>query len=85
MAEYTKLGLAVGRGVRFVMQLPDKSNWEYHGADATFGNPNTPVFWYKPIGLDTYRLVYADMTVEDGVPETDLPEAPETSSGPEIE
>ncbi len=52
--------------------LPEDSDWHYAGADATFGDATTPVFWYRPEGSVTYRVVYADLSVLDVAAE-DLP------------
>lgn len=39
-------------------------------------DPQTPIFWYKPKDSPTYRVIYADLHVEETSAE-DLPPAPE--------
>ena len=65
--------LQMTRGIMFVMQLPGESNWRYTGENVSFGESQTPVFWYKPAGAETYRVIYGDLTVKDVAPEN-LPE-----------
>jgi len=64
-AEATKMY----RGIMFVTQLPAESNWRYAGENVSFGDPATPIFWYKPIGFETYRVIYADLSVKDMMPD----------------
>ena len=64
-AEATKMY----RGIMFVTQLPAESNWRYAGENVSFGDPATPVFWYKPTGFKTYRVIYADLSVKDVMPD----------------
>jgi outer membrane lipoprotein-sorting protein len=57
------------RGIMFVTQLPAESNWRYAGENVSFGDPATPIFWYKPVGFETYRVIYADLSVKDVMPD----------------
>lgn len=57
------------RGIIFVNTLPESSDWHYAGKDATFGDANTPIFWYRPEGSTTYRVIYADLSVKNVAPE----------------
>jgi len=61
------------RGIMFVTQLPAESNWRYAGENVSFGESQTPIFWYKPAGAETYRVIYGDLTAKDVAPEN-LPE-----------
>ncbi len=61
------------RGIMFVTQLPADSNWRYAGENVQFGDASTPIFWYKPAGTETYRVIYGDLSVRDVAPEN-LPE-----------
>jgi len=63
---------AMTRGVMFVMKLPVESNWRYAGENVKHGDAQKPIFWYKPTGSQTYRVIYGDLTVKDTAPE-DLP------------
>jgi outer membrane lipoprotein-sorting protein len=72
--EQVKQGaMQMTRGIMFVMKLPDESNWRYAGENVQFGDPATPVFWYKPAGSKTYRVIYGDLTVNNVAPDN-LPE-----------
>jgi outer membrane lipoprotein-sorting protein len=53
------------RGIMFVAQLPADSNWRYAGENVSYGDADTPVFWYRPEGSETYRVIYGDLHVED--------------------
>lgn len=64
---------AMTRGVMFVMKLPVESNWRYAGENVKHGDASTPIFWYRPTGLPSYRVIYGDLTVKDVSPE-DLPD-----------
>jgi outer membrane lipoprotein-sorting protein len=52
--------------------LPKSTNWRYLGENMTYGNPDQPIFWYLPEGHSIYRVVYADMSIREVLPE-DLP------------
>jgi outer membrane lipoprotein-sorting protein len=55
--------VTITRGFRFVESLPDDADWHYAGTDATRDGPRTAIFWYRPSGSDTYRVIYSDLTV----------------------
>ena len=60
------------RGMMFVNQLPASSNWRYAGENVSFGDAQTPIFWYRPVGSTTCRVIYGDLTVKD-IPPENLP------------
>jgi len=70
--ELLKQTMKMSRGMMFVMTLPAESNWRYAGENVTFGDAQTPVFWYRPEGSKDYRVIYGDLSVKDISPE-DLP------------
>ncbi len=71
--EKTQLGMTMGRGFVFFQQLePNGATWHYAGSGVKLGDANKAVFWYKPKGSQTYRVIYGDLTVKDVKPE-DLP------------
>jgi outer membrane lipoprotein-sorting protein len=72
MQELQKRIMKVSRGVTFVQLLPPESDWHYTGKGATFGDADTPIFWYRPEGSETFRVIYGDLRVED-VPPENLP------------
>ena len=57
------------RGIMFLTKLPAGSNWRYAGEDVKFGDAETPIFWYRPEGSETYRIIYGDLSVKDVAPE----------------
>jgi hypothetical protein len=57
------------RASRFVRHLPEEADWHYAGAEVTLGDADTPVFWYRPEGSETYRVIYADLSLRDVAPE----------------
>ncbi|MHC4131488.1 MAG: LolA family protein [Planctomycetota bacterium] len=59
------------RGFLLTQSLPEDT-WEYAGEDAEFGDETKAIFWYLHEGSETYRVIYADLHVEDVAPE-DLP------------
>lgn len=64
--------MKMNRGGMFAMQLPAESDWHYVGADVAFGDAASPIFWYRPADSETYRVIYADLRIEDVEP-ADLP------------
>lgn len=62
----------MNRGGMFVMALPTDSDWHYAGKDVAFGDTEAPIFWYRPAGSETYRVIYGDLRIEDVAP-VDLP------------
>jgi outer membrane lipoprotein-sorting protein len=69
---FLQLFQRIMRGLTFVTTLPPEADSCYLGADATFGDATRPVFWYRPAGSATYRVIYADLSVLD-VAFEDLP------------
>lgn len=65
MQKYLEVSGKLFRGVYFVLGLPPEADWHYSGAEAAFGDPTLPIFWYRPKGSETYRVVYADLSVLD--------------------
>ena len=56
------------RGMSFMGTLPS-GTWRYAGQNVSFGDGQTPIFWYQPQGSATYRVIYADLSVKDVSPE----------------
>lgn len=48
-------------------------DWHYAGAGVSLNQLDMPIIWYRPKGLATYRVIYADLTVKDVAP-ADLPQ-----------
>ncbi len=63
--ELMKSAMTVGRGMLFALELPESADAHYAGKGVKRGEPDRPIFWYKPAGAKTYRVVYADLTAKD--------------------
>ncbi len=59
-------GLTLGKGMLFHMSLKDK---HYAGNGVKLGEADKAIFWYRPDGSQTYRVIYGDLTVKDVSPE----------------
>jgi len=67
--EMQQLALQTGRGMNFVMQMKPENDWHYAGKGVKLGDANAAIFWYRPEGSATYRVVYGDLSVKDMAPE----------------
>jgi outer membrane lipoprotein-sorting protein len=67
------MGLKMGPLFGFLMSLKPEQDWQYVGAGVPFGDATKPVCWYRPIGSETYRVIYGDLSIRD-VPEEELPQ-----------
>ena len=67
--QWQQTSMNMGRGITFVKQLPTESDWHYLGKDVRFGEAGKPIFWYKPEGSQTYRVIYGDLSIKDVTPE----------------
>jgi len=56
----------------FIIKFPGEGEWTYRGKGVRLGETETPIFWYRPKGSETYRVIYGDLHVENVHPE-DLP------------
>ena len=73
--DWLKSVLAYRRGFEFAFRLPDASEVHYAGANARLGERDRPIFWYKPIGSEAYRVIYADLSVRDTNEAPKIPDA----------
>lgn len=55
----------IGRGFQFALMLPTESDSHYSVAGAKIGDAERAIFWYRPSGSATYRVIYADFTVKE--------------------
>jgi outer membrane lipoprotein-sorting protein len=69
--EMEQMGVNFIQGMLFLQtfELHNKGPWHYAGKGVKFGDANTPVFWYRPEGSKTYRVIYGDLSVKDVAPE----------------
>jgi hypothetical protein len=52
-----------------LFELKGEGKWHYAGEGVKLGDAGKAIFWYRPKGSDTYRVIYADLSVKDVVPE----------------
>ena len=71
--EQTELGLKLQNYLLFIRFFKGEGQWHYAGNGVKLGDADTAVFWYRPEGSETYRVIYGDLRVEDVSPEN-LPE-----------
>jgi outer membrane lipoprotein-sorting protein len=53
------------RGLGFISKLGPARDWHYTNESTKLGDAETTVFWYRPEGSETYRVIYGDLRVED--------------------
>ena len=63
--ELQKTIMKMSRGGMFVQALPSESDWHYVGKEVKFGDAEKPIFWYKPEGSETYRVIYGDLSIRE--------------------
>jgi len=71
--EQTEIGAVLQKHVLFVRFFQGQGKWYYRGKGVSLGEADKAIFWYRPKGSETYRVIYGDLHVEDVAPE-DLPE-----------
>jgi len=64
--------LRMTQGIMFLMRMAPENDWHYAGQNVKMGETDKAIFWYKPTGKPTYRVIYGDLTVRD-VAAGDLP------------
>ena len=65
-----KQSLVMGRGFGFALQLPETADAHYAGKGIKRDTKDSPIFWYflyKPEGKAAYRVIFADLTVNESV------------------
>ncbi|HEY3965796.1 MAG TPA: hypothetical protein VGM05_14655 [Planctomycetaceae bacterium] len=60
-----KQSIAIGRGFQFTLTLPESADAHYAGKGVKRDEKNRAIFWYRPQDLKTYRVIHADLTVND--------------------
>jgi hypothetical protein len=64
-AQFSELQQRVQRGLNFANGLPANADAHYVGKGVSFGEADTPIFWYRPKDSKKYRVIYADLSVRD--------------------
>ena len=67
--EKLQLGLKLNRYLLFIRFFKGEGKWHYAGNGVKLGDAEKAIFWYRPTGSETYRVIYGDLTVEDATPE----------------
>jgi outer membrane lipoprotein-sorting protein len=65
----------IGRGFQFGLQLPESADAHYAGKGVKRDAKVRPIFWYRPEGAKKYRVIFADLTVQDADAAPDIPDA----------
>ncbi len=71
--EEAALGSKIQKHLLFLRFFKGEGQWYYRGKGVKLGAADKAIFWYRPRGAKTYRVVYGDLHVEDVAPEN-LPE-----------
>ncbi|MBN1362659.1 MAG: hypothetical protein JW993_18825 [Sedimentisphaerales bacterium] len=71
--EETALGVKIQNMLLFTRFFQGEGKWYYRGQGVTLGEADKAIFWYRPKGSATYRVIYGDLHVED-VARENLPE-----------
>lgn len=56
-------------GMNFYAMLPPETDSHYAGKGVKMGTPDRAIFWYKPVGSAKYRVIYADLSIKELMPE----------------
>ncbi len=63
--EALAINLELIKFIQFTIFFPDEGKWTYQGKGVPLGEAETPIFWYRPEGSETYRVIYGDLHVEN--------------------
>ncbi len=64
-----ELGMKLSNYLLFIRFFKGEGKWHYAGNGVKLGDADTAIFWYRPEGSETYRVIYGDLTVKDVAPE----------------
>mgnify|MGYP001041662404 CR=1 FL=1 len=64
-----KVGMIFPRAMFFLQLLEIDGKYHYAGKGVKLGDADTAIFWYRPEGAETYRVIYGDLSVKDIAPE----------------
>ena len=68
-----ELEKTMGAHLLFLRMFKGEGKWYYRGKGVRLGEADKPIFWYRPKGSETYRVIYGDLHVVD-VARENLPE-----------
>ena len=72
-SEKGAIGMKLARHLLFLRFFEGEGKWHWAGVGVELGDAEIPIFWYRPKGSETWRVIYGDLRVED-VAERDLSE-----------
>ncbi|QDV24501.1 leucine-rich repeat domain-containing protein [Aureliella helgolandensis] len=75
-----EFGSAVGRAMAFQFSIKPENAWNYFGG-AQLNEADRPILWYSPDADDNFKVLYADLTVQD-VTRDNLPAKPQAVVNP---
>ncbi len=52
------------KGLAF-LKSPGTSDWHYAGTNVKLDEPGRPIIWYRPKGSSAFRVIYADLSVQE--------------------
>ena len=55
----------IGFTFLYTFYASKKADAHYAGSNVKLNEKDRPIFWYKPTGSDAYRVIYADLEVEE--------------------
>jgi len=67
------VGQTIQNYLLFTRFFQGEGEWTYRGQGVMLGDAETPIFWYRPKGSATYRVINGDLRVEDVAP-AELPQ-----------
>lgn len=65
MVERMKADAPLYRWMDFIMPMEKENDWHYDGKGIKFGDASQPIFWWKPKGAKSYRVILGDLSVID--------------------
>jgi outer membrane lipoprotein-sorting protein len=73
--ELMKQSITIGRGFQFALMLPEAADAHYAGKGIKRDAKDRPIFWYRPESAKRYRVIFADLTVQDADAAPNIPDA----------
>ena len=70
--EAGKVAMKLPRGMFFLQLLETDGKYHYAGKGVKLGEADKAIFWYRPEGSESYRVIYGDLSVKE-VSEENLP------------
>lgn len=65
---------AAQKTVMFTIGLKQENDWHYAGKGVVLGDAKTPIAWWKPTGLNNYRVIWGDLRITEE-PASTFPQA----------